>query len=180
DNINGAYMLTEHIVKHGYKNIAYISGDTEETTGKKRLEGYLKALNEYGIEAKKDFIKVSSWDISGGYNSTIELFKNSGMKPEAIFLANSIMALGAVKALRELSITVPDEVALVSFDNLSFIESMSVPLTTLEKIDDKIGKTAAEILYKNIINPEKKEIKEIYIKAGLVIRESCGCKKGVK
>jgi DNA-binding LacI/PurR family transcriptional regulator len=134
-----------------------------------------KALDEFNINTNDEFIKISDWKISGGYNSTIQLFRNSSKRPTAIFLGNSIMALGSLKALRELNLKVPEDVALVSFDSLSFIESTNPPLTTLEKSDNKIGETAAKILYENILNKENKEIKEIYIEAGLSVRESCGC-----
>jgi len=177
DNINGALLLTKHLIEHGYKDIACIAGSIGDTTGKKRLEGYMQALTSFNIPINKELIKVSNWEISGGYDSTIELFNSSKIKPRAIFVANSIMALGSLKALRELNLKVPEDVALVSFDNLSFIEATNPPLTTLEKSDNKIGETAAKILYENILNKENKEIKEIYIEAGLSIRESCGCKE---
>jgi len=177
DNRNGAFLLTEHLIKHGYKDIACIAGDTEEFTGRERLEGYMEALKKFNMPINKDLIMTSNWEIEGGYDSTIRLFRNSKVKPRAIFISNSVMAIGTVKALREMKISIPHEVALVSFDSLSFVESMSVPLTTLEKIDTKIGETAAKVIYKKIINKDDKKIEEIHIKAGLVIRESCGCKE---
>lgn len=177
DNRNGAFILTEHLIKHGYKNIACIAGDIDDFTGKERLIGYKEALQKYGLQINENLIKYGNWQIQDSYYSTLQLFKYSNIKPRAIFISNSIMAIGTVKALREMKISIPEEVALVSFDNLSFIESMSVPLTTLEKIDNKIGETAAKIVYEKILNKDDKEIKEIYIKADLVIRESCGCKE---
>ncbi|MDD5659731.1 MAG: LacI family DNA-binding transcriptional regulator [Actinomycetota bacterium] len=175
DNRNGAFLLTEHLIKHGYENIACIAGDTEEFTGKERLQGYLDALKKYDIPFNKELVRISNWKIRGGYDSTMNLFEDSKIKPRAIFISNSVMAMGTVKALREMKLSIPEEVALVSFDNLSFIESMSVPLTTLEKIDNKIGETAARMIYEKIIEKDNKKIEEIHIKAGLVVRESCGC-----
>ena len=177
DNRNGAFLLTEHLIKHGYKDIACIAGDIDESSGKERLEGYTEALKKFNIPVNKDLIRISNWEIKGGYDSTIELFKNPKIKPRAIFISNSVMAMGTIKALREMKISIPEEVALVSFDSLSFIESMSIPLTTLEKIDNKIGETAARIIFERIIDKDDKKIEEIYIKAGLFIRESCGCKE---
>jgi len=178
DNIKGAFLLTKHLIEHGYKNIACIAGLTEETSGKKRLEGYMKALTKFNIPINEELIKISNWKISGGYDSTIELFRNSKLKPRAIFIANSVMALGTLKALKQMKMSVPEDVALVSFDSLSFVEATNPPLTTLEKSDKEIGETAAKILYENIINKESIGIKEVYIKAGLCIRESCGCNEG--
>ncbi len=127
DNVKGAYILTKHLIEHGHKKIACISGPIIETSGKRRLEGYKNALNESGIEIDEALIKVSDWKILGGYNSTIELFKNyqhkKQNKPTAIFVGNSVMALGSLKAIRELKLRVPEDVALVSFDNLMFTEA---------------------------------------------------------
>jgi DNA-binding LacI/PurR family transcriptional regulator len=177
DNRNGAFLLTEHLIKHGYNNIACIAGDTEESSGRERLDGYTEACKKFYIPIDMDLIKISNWEIGGGYDSTMELFKNPKKKPRAIFISNSLMAMGTVKALRKMKISIPEEVALVSFDSMSFIETMSVPLTTLEKIDNKIGEIAVRMIIKKIKNKDYKQIEEIYIKTGLVIRESCGCKE---
>jgi LacI family transcriptional regulator len=177
DNKSGAFLLTEHLIRHGYDNIACITGDIEESSGRERLEGYTEALKKFNIPKNKDLIRISNWEMQGGYNSTIELFKNSKIKPRAIFISNSVMAIGTLKALREMKISIPEEVALVSFDSFSFIETMSLRLTTLEKIDNKIGEMAARMIFERITNKELSKIEEIYIKAGLVIRESCGCKE---
>ena len=179
DNINGSFLLTKHLLEHGHKDIACISGPINETSGKRRVEGFKKALNEFHIKPDNELIMVSDWTILGGYNSMKQLFKNRVKKPTAIFIGNSVMALGALKALRELKLRVPEDVALVSFDSLSFIEATNPPLTTLERSDYKIGQAAAKVLYEKIINKENKEIEEIYIETGLFIRESCGCKQRV-
>jgi len=175
DNINGAYKLTHHLIEHGYKDIACVTGPLNETSGKKRLEGFKKALKESGIEINNELIKISDWKISGGYDSTLELFQKSRIKPRAIFLANSIMALGSLKALKELKLKVPEDLALVSFDNLSFTEATDPPLTTLQKASKRIGMKASEILYERIKSGNLEKIDEIYISSDLCIRQSCGC-----
>ncbi|MHB1346561.1 MAG: LacI family DNA-binding transcriptional regulator [Candidatus Humimicrobiaceae bacterium] len=179
DNIKGSYLLTKHLIEHGHKDIACISGPFNETSGKRRIEGFRNALDEFRIKSNDNFLKISDWTMSGGYDSTMKIFENSGNKPTALFIGNSVMALGSLKALRELKFKVPEDVAIVSFDSLSFIEATNPPLTTLERSEYKIGETAAKILYENILNKEDKKIKEIYIEAKLHIRDSCGCKEGV-
>lgn len=178
DNINGAYLLTKHLIEHGHKEIACISGPQNETSGKRRIEGYIKALQEFNLKTHDDFLKISDWTISGGYQAALQLFKAKQKKPAAVFICNSVMALGSLKALRELDLKVPQDVALVSFDSLNFIEATNPALTTLERSDYKIGEAAAKLLYENILDRDnsKKEVKEIYIETGLSIRESCGCK----
>ncbi|MBC7333563.1 MAG: LacI family DNA-binding transcriptional regulator [Actinobacteria bacterium] len=179
DNVKGAYLLTQHLIKHGHKDIACISGPLLETSGKRRLEGYKNALTEAGIEIDEELIKVSDWKISGGYQSTLELFIDSHKKPTAIFVGNSVMALGSLKALRELKLRVPEDIALVSFDNLRFTEATYPPLTTLKKVEDKIGVIASQMLLKKIKSKDLANIEEVLVDAELCIRESCGCKAGV-
>lgn len=178
DNINGAYLLTKHLIDHDHKKIGCITGPLNETSGKRRLEGCKKALDESKIKIESDFIKISNWKIDGGYNSMLELLNNPKGRPSAIFIANSIMALGSLKAINEQGLKVPKDIAIVSFDDLDFTEATNPPLTTLNKVDKKIGETASIILHENIIKREDTELKEIYIKSRLNIRESCGCIQG--
>jgi DNA-binding LacI/PurR family transcriptional regulator len=175
DNENGAYVLTKHLIEHKYNNIACITGPIDQTSGKKRLDGYMKALNDYGIKINNEFIKISDWKISGGYKATLELFKKTDKKPRAIFLSNSIMALGSLKALRELNLKVPSDVAIVSFDNLSFTEATNPPLTTLESVEHEIGEKAAKILFNRIKTSNLEKIEEVYVKPDICLRQSCGC-----
>lgn len=121
----------------------------------------MQALKKFNIPINQKLIKISDWKISDGDDSTIELFKNSNPKPRAIFIANSLMALGTLKALKEMRFSIPDDAALVSFDGLSFIEATNPLLTTLEKSDNEIWGIAARILYENIIKKENKKNKEI-------------------
>lgn len=174
DNIKGAYLLTKHLIEHGNKNIACISGPLVETSGKRRLEGYKKALAEFNIDYNEKLVQFSNWKIDGGYDSTLKLFKGTH-KPTAIFVANSIMALGALKALRELELKVPKDVAIDSFDNLDFTSATNPPLTTLRSIEGEIGKVAAELLLKIIETQDIVNLEEIYIDTELFIRKSCGC-----
>jgi len=178
DNIKGAYLLTDHLIKHGHKKIACITGPLRETSGKKRLEGFNKALEDSKINLRNEFIKISNWKINGGYQAAIDLLSSEKKeKPTAIFIANSIMALGALKAIHNMGLKVPEDVAIVSFDNLSFTEATNPPLTTLEKCERKIGEIASKILYENIKKKELKKTEEILVEPKLQIRESCGCNK---
>lgn len=175
DNIDGAYILTKHLIEHGHKDIACITGPVNETSGKKRLEGFQKAMNESDLEIDKNLIKISNWKISGGYNATLELFNGKHEKPSAIFISNSIMALGVLKAVRSLDLKVPEDIAIVSFDNLSFTEATNPPLTTLDKADKEIGIQAAKLLFNRIESEDLTKTEGIYIKSDICIRQSCGC-----
>ncbi len=175
DNIDGAYVLTRHLIEHGHRKIACVTGPLVETSGKERLEGYKKALMEYGIPIEVQFIMVSNWRVNGGFDATMELIQGRTQTPSAIFYANSQMALGAYKAFKKMNRRIPDDVAVVSFDNLDFADSIDPPLTTLGSVEDEVGRLASELLREIILNRDGDRIREHLVKAGLCIRKSCGC-----
>lgn len=175
DDIDGAYLLTSHLVQHGHKDIACVTGPFYETSGEGRLEGYKKALSEYNIDVEKQFIKVSNWRVDGGFEAVWDLMKNSSRKPSAVFMANSIMALGAYKALKKMNLKVPGDVAVVGFDNLEFTEALDPPLTTISSVEEEIGKVASELLLEKIKSHDVNKVKEFLVKGELCVRQSCGC-----
>jgi len=176
DNVRGAYILTKHLIEHGHRDIACITGPLKETSGSERLEGFSRAMDEYGVKINKDFIRVSNWEEEGGFNVTLDLFKSRKSAPTAIFSANSVMAIGIYKALRKLGIKIPDDVAIVSFDDFDFVEILDPPLTTLGNVEKDIGRKAVEILLDEINGTlEKNMTKEYRFGSEVILRKSCGC-----
>lgn len=176
DNINGAYLLTEHLIGHGHKNIACITGPLDETSGKERLIGYKKALEKNNITIDDSIIKTTNWRIDDGIKTTEELMQNNIRKPTAIFSGNSTVTLGVYKVLKRMNLNIPNDVAIVSFDNFEFAEVLDPPLTTLDKIEQRIGKIASKLLLKKIKDKDVDNINEFLVKGKLIIRNSCGCK----
>lgn len=175
DDVDGSYKLIDHLIKvHGLKKIACISGPLDESSGFDKLQGYKKALLDHGIPIIEDFIKVADWKKSKAYVATGELLSLQE-KPEAIYCANANMLIGCFRYLNEKEIKVPQDVAVVTFDDYDFVSAMNPPVTTLQRIDLEIGQKAAELLYKRI-NGENSAYKELKIGADLIIRKSCGCK----
>lgn len=176
DNVGGAYKLTSHLLDHGHKRIALIGGPLNETSGEKRLEGYKKALILKGLPIREELIKTGDWKKESGFRVTKRLLELKRL-PTAIFAANTFMALGSLIAFHEEGLTVPDDIALVSFDDLEFASALDPPLTTLAELDIEIGTTAANLLLKRMRKKVKEEPVEIYLPAELLIRGSCGCKR---
>ena len=177
DNIRGAYTLTKHLIEHGHRDIACITGPLKETSGAERLEGFLKAMEESGIKVNNGFIKNSSWDVEGGFKAAFDLFKGNNQIPTAIFSANSVITIGIYKALKRLGIKIPDDVAIVSFDNFDFVEILDPPLTTLGSFEMDIGKKAVEVLLDEISEPPiNNTSKEYRFGSEIILRKSCGCK----
>ncbi len=175
DDIGGSYKLIEHLIKvHNYKNIACISGPLDESSGFEKLIGYKQALQNYGLRVNNDYIKIADWKKSKAYIATEELLKMS-KKPDAIYCMNANMLIGCLRYLIENKVKVPEDIAIVTFDDYDFVSVVYPPVTSLKRIDLEMGRVAAEILNERIEGKEG-DFKEIRIKSDLVIRNSCGCK----
>lgn len=177
DDIDGSYRLVNHLIKeHGLKKIACIGGNLQESSGADKVLGYKKALNENDIEINEDIIKEAFWNSNISYKVTRELFTKKE-KPEAIFCSNATMAIGTVRYLNEKGIRIPDDVAVVSFDDSEFIKAFNPPLTTLARVERKVGIKAAELLESRMTGEFRANFKTIKISPNIIIRKSCGCKK---
>ena len=174
EDLDGARKLTSHLISHGHRKIAFLGGPLIETSCSRRLEGYKKALAENDIPLSEHLIKTGRWgDVESGLEMTRQLLELNE-KPPAIFSANTYTTVGSLLAFQEKKIKVPEDVALVSFDNLEFCSVLNPPLTTLTEANIKIGKTAARLLLK-WIKTGNFDSKEILIGSEIVVRESCGC-----
>jgi LacI family transcriptional regulator len=172
DNIDGAEILTEHLIKNDkIKKIAFLAGPIDETSSKKRLEGYKNSLSKNKIEVNENLIKIGQWNNKSGYELTLELF-NQNDKPSSIFIGSTSMAIGVLKALHELKLKCPEKIKIVSFDDLEFAESTEPSLTTLNRVEELIGDCAAKMLLRKIQGKDIKNFDEEYISMELIVRES--------
>lgn len=149
DNKNGAYSAVKHLIEQGYKKIAIIDGYLDRTTGRGRLDGYLEALKEAGIPKNNSLIKIGDFKKSSGINLSKSLLENSN-RPEAIFVANIDMTLGALLTIREMGLKIPDDLGIVGFDDPDWGLIIDPPLTAVNQPVYNIGSIAAEMLLKRI------------------------------
>ncbi len=175
DNVQGAFLLTRHLIEHGHRCISFIAGPLGQTSGQLRLEGYKRALEAENILFREELVRYGDWQIMSGYEATSDLIK-SDTKFQALFAANSVMALGVLKAIRAHRLKVPRDIALVSFDDLDFAEVTEPPLTTIRSVESEIGQSAVKLLLARIEKEKDSHpIQEILIPVSLNIRQSCGC-----
>lgn len=172
DNETAAYNLTCHLLKHGYTKIGYISHTVEVTSGRKRLEGFKRALIDNHIELPKKYLKLNNKTVQDAFYAMQELIKGDHM-PQAIFTSNNIMAAGVIKALDYYGLKPPTDIALVTFDDFKLADCFKPRLTVVSQPSYKIGKKAAEVLFKHLDG--NREIEKIVLPTELIIRESCGC-----
>jgi LacI family transcriptional regulator len=170
DNRSGAHMAVTHLIRLGHRRIATVTGPLSTQAGRDRLAGYQNALNDRGIMIYNELISEGDFTEIGGYLATQRLLPN---KPSAIFIASDIMAMGALRALREAGLSVPEEIAIVGFDDLPPATLADPQLTTIRQPIRRLGIKAVEILLDIIENPQSPP-QQVIFNTELIIRSSCG------
>jgi DNA-binding LacI/PurR family transcriptional regulator len=185
DNIKGAELAVEHLIKLGHKRIALVGKNkTDVSSQVDRITGYKQTLAKYNIQYDPGLVTNGGDGLEGdGFEQTNKLmakfkFGKSGTNPvTAVFALNDHVAIGVFHALKQKGIKVPDDVALVGFDNLSVSRYLEVPLTTVEQQIYDMGRKGAELLLIRMNNQQKNISPEkVLLPVKLVVRNSCGTK----
>ncbi len=171
DNIEGGYQATTHLIEQGHRRIGYIS-ELGCSTINDRLLGYRKALTEHGIEFDETLIYKCDKIMEAAGRLGMEYFLSmQHNRPTAIFATNDIVAKGAFEILKNAGLSVPEDFALVGYDDLDFVNILDVPLTTVAQPGYQIGQEAAKLLM-NKIKGNSKNFQKIVLKSKLMIRNS--------
>ncbi|HEY3473496.1 MAG TPA: LacI family DNA-binding transcriptional regulator, partial [Anaerolineales bacterium] len=172
DDYYGASLATEHLISLGHRRIGYINGPENWHTCRARLSGYQDTLARSNMVFDESLVQPGDWEMESGYASAKKLVEQSE-HPTAIFAANDAMALGAIYAIQDAGLRVPDDVAVVGYDNRNFTKTVRPRITTVSMPVIEMGGVAAELLLKQIAEGRKEE-EEIKVKGQLIIRETCG------
>ena len=151
DNLDGAYKAVKHLIEYGHRDIAHISGNMNKFSGFKRLEGYKKAMNEAGLAIKKEYIVEGDFTEDSGYDGAKQLFANKN-NITAIFASNDAIAVGAMKAMKEMGIKIPDDISIVGYDDIRMASYISPALTTVKISISKMASLAVRDLINFIEN----------------------------
>ena len=173
DNINGAYNAVSHLIRQGYQRIGTITGLKGGAATADRLEGYKKALIERGRNPDQSLITEGDFTEAGGYYAMQQLLP---AKPDAVFAASDLMAIGAMRAVREAGLKIPQDVAFVGFDDVTIATYSDPPLTTIRQPIARFGINAVEILI-DLIENGIKPARRIIMDTELIIRDSCGASR---
>ena len=179
DQKYGGYIATKHLAELGYSSIGYINGEKGNPLGEARKEGYVQALKEYNLPYEEKFVfrmrkRGDLQDYDSGYIIGQNIFSLKE-KPRAMFAYNDLAALGFERAILQGGMKIPDDMAIVGFDNIKRSRVAPVPLTTVHQHTNNIGKLAVEMIL-NMIK-ERPFKPRIILKPDLVIRDSCGAKE---
>lgn len=173
DNVKAAYQAVSYLIDLGHTEIAYFSGPSYSAHSMDRLEGYQQALMDHHLPVQKNYLKQVGSYIANSYQVGKQFFSGTVNKPTAVFCYNDLVAIGLINALSDSGIQVPGQVSVIGFDNIEFCESARIPLTTVNVPAYDIGKTAAELLIKEITNPDQIGNQKIILEAKLIERNSC-------
>ena len=172
DNVRGAFTGVKHLIDLGYERIAMIGGTPALSNARDRYQGYRNALKAAGLNIDERLIKEGNFKIESGYRLAKELVHASN-PPQAIFIANNLMTLGAVRALRELNICVPDDLAIVSFDDTPWANELTPPLTVVSQPTYQLGQTATQLLLNRLAKSDA-PFQTAILHTHLIVRKSCG------
>jgi DNA-binding LacI/PurR family transcriptional regulator len=179
DSVRGARIAVEHLISHGHKKIAYIGGPQSIAQFQNRLEGWREALSHAGLPVIPGLcFSLDRMDVASGDYATRRLLLLKE-PPTAIFAATDNLAFGVLRACSQLGLRVPEQLALVGFDNVEFGEIALTPLTSVDGSGLIIGQRAMRMLVDRIQNANEPLVKyipvRIVIQPSLRIRRSCGC-----
>jgi len=172
DDKGGAYAATEHLLKLGRRSIAHLSGPLDHQAGADRLEGYKEALLAHCVMFDPSLTLEKDFSMQAGYDGAGELL-DRGVPFDALFAGNDLMAIGALKRFRERGIRVPEDVAIVGFDDIEMATLTTPQLTTIHQPMKQVGTIAAEKLLA-LLGGQPVGDKRTIVSTRLVVRESCG------
>jgi LacI family transcriptional regulator len=172
DNQEASYKAVSHLIKQGFKNIAYIGGPEHLAVYSERKKGFAKAISETGISLDENFIKHVTISREEAKTIALKLLSQRN-RPDAFFTASDPAALGVLQAAKELNIKVPQQLGVIGFQNEEFTKYVTPSLSSVEQKSREIGKTAANLYFNSILKAKDKKFhKTEIISCELIVRES--------
>jgi LacI family transcriptional regulator len=171
DNIGGAQRAVEHLITLGHRRIAHLGGPVQRLAADHRLQGYRQALENAGIPYEETLVLRCAPTIRGGFQSSLALLPSK--KPTALFCYNDLMAIGAMVVCHQLDLNIPDDIAIVGFDDIAIASLVEPALTTVRVRQYDMGRLASELLLERLSGKEKPQT-IVQFPVELMIRNSCG------
>ncbi len=167
----GAYTAVRYLIEKGHKRIAFLAGPETLSSSQQAIKGYLKAHRKAQVPLDEDLILRIPQDYDAAYSATQKLLKRS-RKITAIFSLSDFLCIGVYRALQEANLRIPDDIAVLGYDDLSLMRFLKPALTTVRQPNSDIGARAAEIVLNNIKDPSCWEPQTVVLKPELIVRES--------
>ncbi len=159
NNYIGSYQATSYLIESGHSNIVAIQGLIQAITNKQRVNGFVDAIHEYGIDDYK--IIGKDYKIQNAYLETKLILKD--IRPSAIFALSNTIVMGCIKAISEENLIIPEDISLIAFDDDSYLDYLSTPITSVVQPVSDIAKLATRILF-SIFNNEETNTQKALLK----------------
>jgi LacI family transcriptional regulator len=174
DNIKGGYLATKYLIELGHRRIGFLTNSLSLKNIRDRFAGYKQALEESGLEFLPEFVLESGYRDNLAYVSVESLLARQ-CKPDAIFVTGDLMAIEAIRAIRNFGLEIPRDISIIGFDDIWMSQFITPPLTTIWQPKYELGKLVMDKLHR-IINDEEVSLETTYLEPKIVVRESCRAK----
>lgn len=171
DNVGGARTAVSHLLSLGHRVVGHVTGRQEISSVAERLAGFCQALQEHGLPLDSALVVRGERDVEGGLACARQLLA-CRPRPTAIFAYNDLQALGVLRAARELRLRVPEELAVVGFDDIELSAFFEVPLTTVAQPTYELGRRAVEMLFQLMHDPLSAKDRQVILHPELIVRSS--------
>lgn len=171
DNVNASFRTVERLILENHRKIALIDGPTDSYVSQERLQGYYEAMQTYSLEVRGNWVIRGDFTRTGGYQAVKQLYRSS-LRPTAIYVANYEMTVGAILALHELHLRIPEDISFIGFDHFEAIDVVEPALTVVEQPIERIGQLAAELVLKRIQGDYADFPTTVKLNTKMVIRNS--------
>lgn len=172
DNVGGSYEAVKRLLELGHRRIGIICGIKGVYTTMQRFKGYQKALEEFGLKIDEELVVYRDSKEEGGITGARQLL-SLDEPPTAIFTTNNLMTLGCFEEMYRQDVVIPDDIAIIGFDDMSWASALNPPLTAVRQPSYQLGTTATELLVKRLKQPSR-PVSNISLRSKLIIRKSCG------
>jgi LacI family transcriptional regulator len=173
DNVGGARRLVEHLIELGHRRIGFITESDEVSTARDRRQSYESALASAGLPLDPSLIVTATVDPRGGYEGMRRLLELE-KRPTAVFAVNNLVAVGAIEAVRSHGLEVPDDVALVCFDDIEYASRLYPFLTVMAQPAETLGTLGTQLLIERIEGRAPNRPRVVILPAEFIVRRSSG------
>ncbi len=171
DNERGAFDITRVLLDSGHQNIALIGGPLNTKPGREREEGFRNAFRYRKLPVAEDLICRGDFSLEYGKTTARRLLESSN-RPTAIFCANNMMTIGCVSAIQELGLRIPEDIAVVAFDDVSVLNDLGFPLTAVSRPSSQMGSKAMKMLCKALDSHQAEVVQRIIMPPRVILRGS--------
>lgn len=173
DSEGGSYALTRFLIQQGHRHIAMLAGPTEISTSTERIAGYRRALEEFEIPFETDLVSSGGYNHESGFHRAQNLLIHPRLRPTAMYAGNNVIAVGVLQALYRNGLRVPEDMSVVSFDDLPISVLPEPFLTVVAQSPYELGVASAQLLIDLITGKQQPGSRNVVLPIELIVRQSC-------